>query len=498
MSRIQLSKKTYLDKVYGCWLGKNIGGTLGAPYESKKYACNLTFYEPVPEKPMPNDDLDLQLVWLKMLEDRGVKNVRMRDFADYWLANLKSYPWDEYGYCQRNLKDGLVPPVSGCFENTCIDNMGSPIRSEIWACIAPANPQAAAEMAFKDAVLDHAGGEGVYGEMFWAAVESAAFVEADPRTLIQIGLSMIPLHCQTSRVIREVLVLKDRGALWGDLRNWIAEKYSNPSYTPNHVGSGLMHPCHAVPNIGFTIIGWLYGTDFGDKLLKAVNCGYDTDCTGATLGAVMGIIDGANKIPMRWRNPIGENIILHKFTCVPNAPKSVKELTTRVAKLAEQFMANDGAVSLGAKNKIPANVLSILSLNEKALQAVAACDPQSAIEHDRDLEITLHYNGEPVLPKGVVRRVSVSLKKNGKPVKAQVALAGSAGLKVTSARETSFDLFAKDAPLKNTLTVTAKLAGRTYAASFVLLGPAVKRWATGEYLPICKTCGGYMGFCACQ
>ncbi len=71
MAPIVLGRKEYRDKVYACWLGKNIGGTLGAPYECGKYVNNLTFYDPVPTEPLPNDDLDLQLVWLQMLEERG-------------------------------------------------------------------------------------------------------------------------------------------------------------------------------------------------------------------------------------------------------------------------------------------------------------------------------------------------------------------------------------------------------------------------------------------
>ena len=31
MRPITLSKSVYRDKVFACWLGKNIGGTLGAP-----------------------------------------------------------------------------------------------------------------------------------------------------------------------------------------------------------------------------------------------------------------------------------------------------------------------------------------------------------------------------------------------------------------------------------------------------------------------------------
>ncbi|NQT86491.1 ADP-ribosylglycohydrolase family protein, partial [bacterium] len=135
MSRpVQIDVDTYRDKVHACWLGKNIGGTLGAPYECHKTTQQLAFYDPLPEVSAPNDDLDLQLAWLKCLEDRGV-HITCGDLADAWVSYLSSYPWNEYGFCRRNLGRGLRPPISGCFENYYIDEMGSPIRSEIWACV---------------------------------------------------------------------------------------------------------------------------------------------------------------------------------------------------------------------------------------------------------------------------------------------------------------------------------------------------------------------------
>ncbi len=67
VGKIKLNREEYRDKVLACWLGKNIGGTLGTPYEGRKYVHGLTFYDPVPPEPLPNDDLDFQLVWLKML-----------------------------------------------------------------------------------------------------------------------------------------------------------------------------------------------------------------------------------------------------------------------------------------------------------------------------------------------------------------------------------------------------------------------------------------------
>jgi len=124
MNKIQLSRKEYRDKVYACWLGKNIGGTLGTPYEGKKYVHALTFYDPVPQEPLPNDDLDFQLVWLKMIEDKGSEPT-FSDFAEYWMKHLSEHWYNEYSFCTYNLQRGLKPPISGAFQNYFVKECSS-------------------------------------------------------------------------------------------------------------------------------------------------------------------------------------------------------------------------------------------------------------------------------------------------------------------------------------------------------------------------------------
>ena len=62
---------TLRDKIIACYQGKNIGGTLGAPYEARNHYLHLSYYDPVPTEPATNDDLDLQLVWLRHLAEFG-------------------------------------------------------------------------------------------------------------------------------------------------------------------------------------------------------------------------------------------------------------------------------------------------------------------------------------------------------------------------------------------------------------------------------------------
>lgn len=42
-----LNYKTYRDKIKGCWLGKNIGGTFGAPLEGKSCMEFDRFYDSI-------------------------------------------------------------------------------------------------------------------------------------------------------------------------------------------------------------------------------------------------------------------------------------------------------------------------------------------------------------------------------------------------------------------------------------------------------------------
>jgi ADP-ribosylglycohydrolase len=478
MSQITLDRRAFRDKVHACWMGKNIGGTLGGPWEGRKHAHALTFYEPVPDKALPNDDLDLQIVWLKMLEDEG-PDPSVRTFAEYWWRYASAYPWDEYGFFARNFARGLRPPVAGCFENFFVDNMGSPIRSEIWACLHPGDPQAAARMAWKDAALDHAGGEGTCGEMFWAAVESAAFVERDPMTLIRIGLGMIPLSSHVGRAIREAVLCRQKGLTWGQARERIVTWF------------GQQHPCHAVPNHAFTIIGWLYGRDFGDRLCKAVNCGYDTDCTGATLGALLGILEGTGGIPREWRDPVGDQIVLHKFTGTFNAPKTLDAMTQRTVALAEAA-AGGRDMAFGDRDVLPDDLRTRLFCNEQAI-AARSQDNQAGVELLGDgREVWLHYNGEPVLHPGVERQLAVTV--DGRPSE-QAKLVVPDGWTCRGLGAGRFAVGCMGSvPPRNALTVVLPEG----QATFTMLGPDEARgYSAGENIPKCTRCGGRLGGCIC-
>jgi len=301
---------------------------------------------------------------------------------------------------------GLLPPVSGHYNNWFIDCMGAPIRSELWSCLAPGVPSLAVRYAYEDASVDHAGGEGVWGEVFNAAVGAAAFVETDPQALLDVGLSYVPPDSYTARAVRAARQAHRDGVDWKEARERV--RLAAPSYVAQY----------APPNIGFQVIGWLYGRDFGDALCTAVNCGYDTDCTGATLGALLGILGGRAGLPERWTAPLGDTIatnessggLRHASTGPNPVPATLGELTDRVCALGPRLLALRSPVRIGDRAVV----------GDAAKPSLHAVEADTAWLRDRwpsrlehrlgAVTVAVDYGDAPVITPGVVKTVAVRVQ----------------------------------------------------------------------------------------
>jgi ADP-ribosylglycohydrolase len=317
-----MKSETYRHKVMGCWLGKAVGGTLGQPYEGCDGPLNLSYYEPVPTDMIPNDDLDLQVLWAYVLDQMPTPTVGRDALGQAWLDHV-AFPWDEYGIATRNLRANIRPPYSGAFDNWFTDGLGAAIRSEIWACLAPDNPRLAAAFAYEDACIDHAG-DGIYAEQFLAALESAAFGESDLNRLVDIGLEVIPADCRLARAIADTRVWCAESADIMAIRQSILDKWGSENFTD------------CVMNLPFAVAALLLGAgDFGTTICLAVNCGRDADCTTATVGAIMGILnpDGIEK---KWLKPIGRKLVINDGITGITHPATLDGFTDLIVSLRER------------------------------------------------------------------------------------------------------------------------------------------------------------------
>ena len=332
---MKLNFDCYKDKVYACWIGKNVGGTMGTPYEGKRELLDVKGFATAPGEPLPNDDLDLQLVWLHAMEQEGPYSLDCKKLGEYWLSLVSPF-WNEYGTGKANMRHGLLPPLSGDYDNSWKHSNGAWIRTEIWASMAPGCPEIAAKYAIEDACVDHGAGEGTFAAAFVAAMQSTAFVEPDIRKCIDVALAAIPADCRVGSTVRKVLECYDNGVSWVDCRNTVLEMNAD-------IGTGWFE---APSNVGYTVLGLVYGQgDFKKSMITAVNCGDDTDCTGATVGATLGILGGSAAVPQDWQAYIGDRIITMSIAegIIRNLPDTCTKLTERVVKMAPVVLQANNA-----------------------------------------------------------------------------------------------------------------------------------------------------------
>lgn len=298
LSQTKISMDTYRDRIRGMWVGKFIGGTLGAPIEGIK-DCHA--FKPGDLRPelAENDDTDLQILWLHALEEHG-PGLTADDMILEWLEHYPA-PWGEYGVMRANWQMGLRPPETGRHNNWFYhEGMGCPIRSEIWGAICPGAPELAAKYAEQDGAIDH-NGASVEAEKFLAAIDAALFVEDDLGALLDIGQKAVDpasVFYDLVVTVREWAVKYD----WETCRRRILNRFGHPEMT------------HVLQNLGFVILGLVQGKgDFEETICKAINCGYDSDCTAASAGAIIGGMLGFSRLPEHLRDAVPNVYQLSEF-----------------------------------------------------------------------------------------------------------------------------------------------------------------------------------------
>ena len=447
-----MTYEQYLDKVYGCFLGKTGAGTMGAPYEGIKMPLELQFKPEMINTMLPNDDLDLQVLWLDAVKKYG------EDFTSYDLQKVFcencDYSPGEYAIMRKNYEKGIYPPESGRFCNDFyIEGMGCPIRSEIWACLYPAQPGKAADMSARDGCLDHEG-ESVYAERFFAALESFAFFEDDLDCLIQSALGVVPADAKIRTLITDTLAWCEQYESVKAVLARILHKYGHPDCT------------NLFQNIGITLTALLKGNlDLIKTSMDALNCGFDTDCTCATAGAVIGVIRGAKSLIEEY--DLGDV----KFVLGVNSPDhtdSVYDLSVEIAELGAYFSPD---VVEGA----PEVAFAFEKRDPLTFTVAYPEGPSISFGQTKTVVLTVQNT--------TAQEVITSLTIDGFGVQIVRGVGLSAGESLETPLEFSVDADARELFEKNIVHLTYALDGKEYGYDFGLSGAAAWK-VTG---PIWKT-----------
>ena len=267
-----------------------------------------------------DDDMNYVVMAQRLIEKYG-RNFTPYDVSQEWLRlqPMTSYFTAE-AVAYRNFFSGIQPPDSAVCQNPFRELIGAQIRGDYFGYINPGRPQAAAELAWRDASISHVK-NGIYGEMFVAAMLAVAAVKRDIREIIRGGMAQIPATSRLYQHLERVLEWHDSGISQKECFDRIHQEWDE--YT-------LYGWCHTISNAMIVAAALLYGEgDYGKSICLAVQTGFDTDCNGATVGSVLGMRGGMASIPEEWTEPVHGTLQTTIFGMDKAAVKELAELTMR-------------------------------------------------------------------------------------------------------------------------------------------------------------------------
>jgi ADP-ribosylglycohydrolase len=257
------------------------------PYEKRYQKSAVESYTRNKMDGVPvDDDIAYTILGLLIVEDYGL-DFGTEEVGKAWLRYLP-YACTAEAVALANLRKGVEASKSGEIDNPYCEWIGASIRSDPWGYIAAGWPERAAEMAYRDAYLSHRR-QGIYGEIFFAALISSAFAVSDPLEAINIGLSEIPKDSALAKSIMWAIDVAPEIKNYQQARQKMEERFKG------------MNNVHTINNACLTIWGLtIGGNDFTKVIGETVAMGMDNDCTSATAGSITGAILGKKGIPRHW------------------------------------------------------------------------------------------------------------------------------------------------------------------------------------------------------
>ena len=349
---IHLSDNELLDRIYGAWLGRAAGCALGKPVEGWPKNAIDSYLEAANALPLDDyipyiehhhekllhgkistrgnirymerdDDMDYPILGLVLLERKGIE-FTPRDMAYNWVNRMPFallYSAERAAY--RNFINNIWPPESAVYRNPYREWIGAQIRADIFGYVTPGWPEKGAELGFRDASISHTK-NGIYGEMFVAAMLSAAFATASIDEIIEIGLSEIPANCRLAEAVKSTAAWCREESDWEKVWDRINKRY------------GHYHEVHTINNAALVVMGLLFGADdYEAGVVAAVRGGWDTDCNGATVGSILGAKFGAKELPQKWVGVFNDRLISFVRDCNDN---KISDLAMRTLKLAKKII----------------------------------------------------------------------------------------------------------------------------------------------------------------
>lgn len=367
-----LSEIELQNKIYGGWLGRIAGCILGKPLEMgfsqddiRAYleganALPLNDFVPAQSRydgrplrrdcapsmrgyvqyAQEDDDLNYMCLAVKLLERSGPHFTTL-DVGMNWLSSIPFlWTWGPEHVVYLNLATAIgehhpkaidLEAVTS-YLNPGTEWIGAQIRSDVYGYVCPNLPEVAADFAWRDAYLTHRK-SGIYGPIWVAAMNAAAFTLLDIEAVIHAGLAQIPARSRFAEAILQTVEWCRNDDDWQTTGRRIVEHFDKYEFA-----GAINNACCVAAALMY---GWGDGTDapgviYERTITTAVQLGYDTDCNGATAGSVVGVMLGAAALPSKWTTPLNDTL----RTCVAEFGQvSICDMARRTYELSRVVRA---------------------------------------------------------------------------------------------------------------------------------------------------------------
>ena len=367
-----LSEKDLKSKIEGYWLGQLVGNYMGFPFEFVYYE------EPVPVLidryyshrdttdlrmnrdrrghvdvlaealggAWSDDDTDIEFTTLHAVEKYGL-DISYPEIAEAWKRHINRFIWGSNRQARLLMDQGFIPPETGSKQNNPYwFHIDPQLVNEIWSVFYPGMVEEAVRRAEWGARITN-DDWGIHPTLFYAAVYSAAFVEADLAKLYETGMASVPDSSPFLVGLKDVRKWYETNENWRDTRELIYQHYYKyPVDTKDH------NAVNAIINGLFGAMAILYGEgDFLRTTGIAVSAGLDCDNQAATCAGFIGILKGADAIPAdltrdlgygtNWEEPFNNIYINYSRDELPNLTL-IPDIIERMYSIAEQAILENG------------------------------------------------------------------------------------------------------------------------------------------------------------
>ena len=364
-----ISRQTYVDKLYGFWLGQCIANWTGLVTEMDKIGGEGprgVFYtrddwgQPdqsnirgrvsstatidwvlMDEDEIwgADDDTDIEYIYQHLLLSHQTSVLSGEQIRDGWLehiysdenspfttdnGNKQNFLWVSNQAAHDLMRvEGLAPPAtSDPANNPLYEMIDAQLTTEIFGFFAPARPDVALEMAqlpIRTTAYENA----AWAAEFYVEMYSlASLVDRDLPIKDQIlwmadtARQRLPDSSYTAKMFDFVKGRYEAGVPWEQARDEVYVRYQVEQLDGYDMTSRNLNcnGCFASGiNFAASIVSLLYGEgDYQETVKIAVLAGWDSDNPAATWGGLLGFMHGKNGIEQAFGRTFSDRFNIHR------------------------------------------------------------------------------------------------------------------------------------------------------------------------------------------